>query len=262
MSKIGTGEGAQAFGHGLYFAEREGVAKSYRDALGGQKLKDGTPFDERNPAHWAAEYVSRADGDTSKALDLIRADMTPDMKTYEGAQYQRLLRARGMIEKGETIPEIGRGKMYEVRINANPDDFLDWDKPLSQQSDAVKALLEHPAVKKQAEFFNDPTGEKLTGKSAYGAVAKWNTAGDQRTGSGDPTALREAGIPGIRYLDQGSRTAGEGSRNYVVFDDNLVEILRKYGLLGMAGGAAAAQGLGIMPQAAPFDALPDYRDVI
>ena len=31
LSKIGTGEGAQAYGHGLYFAENEGVAKGYRD---------------------------------------------------------------------------------------------------------------------------------------------------------------------------------------------------------------------------------------
>ena len=41
-------------------------------------------------------------------------------------------------------------------------------------------------------------------------------------------ALREAGIPGIRYLDAGSRDAGEGSRNYVVFDDNLLDILHKW----------------------------------
>ena len=33
MSKIGTGEGAQAYGHGLYFADNEGVAKSYRENL-------------------------------------------------------------------------------------------------------------------------------------------------------------------------------------------------------------------------------------
>src|SRR6188768_661108 len=36
-SKIGTGEGAQAYGHGLYFAEREGVAKDYRDKLSGAR---------------------------------------------------------------------------------------------------------------------------------------------------------------------------------------------------------------------------------
>jgi hypothetical protein len=34
MSKIGTGEGAQAYGHGLYFAENPGVAKDYQKKLG------------------------------------------------------------------------------------------------------------------------------------------------------------------------------------------------------------------------------------
>src|SRR3990167_5273654 len=33
MSRIGTGEGAQAYGHGLYFAENPRVAKQYRDDL-------------------------------------------------------------------------------------------------------------------------------------------------------------------------------------------------------------------------------------
>ena len=55
--------------------------------------------------------------------------------------------------------------------------------------------------------------------------------------------LRFLGIPGIRYLDQGSRSTGEGSRNHVVFDDATIEILRKYGVAGLiAGGGAAAAG--------------------
>ena len=33
MSKIGTGEGAQVYGSGLYFAENPKTAKAYRDAL-------------------------------------------------------------------------------------------------------------------------------------------------------------------------------------------------------------------------------------
>lgn len=39
--------------------------------------------------------------------------------------------------------------------------------------------------------------------------------------------MRQAGIPGIRYLDGGSRDAGDGSRNYVMFDDKLVKIRGK-----------------------------------
>jgi hypothetical protein len=59
--------------------------------------------------------------------------------------------------------------------------------------------------------------------------------------------MREAGIPGIKYLDQGSRTAGEGSRNYVVFDDKLVDILRKYGVASVAALPPAVQmSLGLM----------------
>lgn len=48
--------------------------------------------------------------------------------------------------------------------------------------------------------------------------------------------VRGTGVP----ADQGSRTAGEGSRNYVVFDDALVEIMRKYGIAPFALGAGAA----------------------
>ena len=35
ITKIGTGEGAQVYGRGLYFAEEEDVAKMYRDQLSG-----------------------------------------------------------------------------------------------------------------------------------------------------------------------------------------------------------------------------------
>ena len=57
-----------------------------------------------------------------------------------------------------------------------------------------------------------------------------------------PNAMREAGIPGIKYLDAGSRGAGDGSRNYVVFDEKLIEIVKKYGIAGAAAmlGVTAA----------------------
>jgi hypothetical protein len=41
--------------------------------------------------------------------------------------------------------------------------------------------------------------------------------------------MHKVGIPGIKYLDQGSRSSGEGSRNFVVFDDKLVRINHKDG---------------------------------
>jgi hypothetical protein len=57
-SKIGTGEGAQAYGHGLYFAGNEGVATQYRNKLaerpevlvGGQPVNQATGFDRSGGA--------------------------------------------------------------------------------------------------------------------------------------------------------------------------------------------------------------------
>ena len=63
--------------------------------------------------------------------------------------------------------------------------------------------------------------------------------------------LSKEGIPGIKYLDAGSRGAGDGTRNYVVFDDKLISIIRKYGI----AGASAMVGYDLMENLDPKQAL-------
>lgn len=113
--------------------------------------------------------------------------------------------------------------MYEVNINADPEHFLDWDKNFFQQTDKLKNTLSDLGVSpgRQLPFAARSIGDVVN-----------DHFGDAIESS---KALREAGIPGIKYLDQGSRAAGEGSRNYVVFDDKLVNIVRKYGIPGAIG---------------------------
>ena len=115
MSKIGTGEGAQSYGHGLYFAENPEVAASYK------KPPVGSDY-----AQVAAKNaLDRFSGDNPQAIayleDLAKksTDLGGDARGYYGAA--RLLRA------GAVPPS----RMYEVNINAHPDEFLDWDKPVS-----------------------------------------------------------------------------------------------------------------------------------
>jgi hypothetical protein len=49
-------------------------------------------------------------------------------------------------------------------------------------------------------------------------------------GAADATdTLRQIGIPGIRYLDGGSRSAGQGSSNFVAFDPEMIRILERNG---------------------------------
>ncbi len=247
MSKIGTGEGAQAYGHGLYFAESEGVAKSYRDKL--------TPAAGNDTAH-AASVAVKGYGEQA-ALAQAESAYRQAVASGDAAEAQRLAGVVDHIRNG-TYKTAGR--MYEVNIRANPDDFLDWDAPLSRQSEKVRTAVE-PVVRQEAAI--ELERRAAQGRMADMRIREMGVEPKPRPAppslddmvrnftpdlfaKGREDELRRLGIPGIRYLDQGSRGAGEGSRNYVVFDDNLIEILRKYGLAGlMAGGAAT----GMVPQA-------------
>jgi hypothetical protein len=177
------------------------------------------------------------------AADIPEADVLEGLRALDDPNPEASLAAgRQIVEEAKRA-----GHMYEVNIAANPDDFLDWDRPLSEQSEkvrgAVSSRMQPPDAFKgpartRAEAAATGDFSDIDGHSALTLLG----------GYGDPskasTALREAGIPGIRYLDQGSRTAGDGSRNYVVFDENLINIMRKYAMLGGLtglGGLAAMQ---------------------
>jgi hypothetical protein len=259
-SKIGTGEGAQAFGHGLYFADAESTARSYRDRLANGRLTiDGQPTLPTTPAQ---NLVVAHGGDVDAAIKSFGdrvADWTPGQ--------QARIRAQDTLDelaalRGRTSFVSGPGSMYEVNIAADPAHFLDWDKPLSEQSDHVVNAVADLAAAKGLKLGN------ATGARAYHALAEHLAApppppapdpGGWASVPGGPVdmqgrdpaaaaaALRQAGIPGIRYLDAGSRAAGQGTSNHVVFDPATIEILRKYGIAGLGlglGAAATQQGNG------------------
>lgn len=238
MDKIGTGEGAQAYGHGLYFAERRGVAEDYRRRL--------ASFNET--AEEGVTTVMRyAGGDRAKAAELAKNGLAAVMRDNlddggkQVAKWQEIVR---LIEDPNVDVTQFKppGRLYEVNIDANPEDFLDWDAPLSAQPESVRQILE-PLLPNPDAIPADEWGVSLARARAM-QFPQNPTGGDfirqipELTGEDLERSLREAGIPGIRYLDAGSRGAGDGSRNYVVFDDSLITILKKYGLAGvMAGGA-------------------------
>lgn len=251
MSKIGTGEGAQAYGHGLYFSENPKVARAYEGMLAGNGY---------DPAVIARDALVDAGGDPSKALVKLERETPPKMGLPE---FDILTDNYGIAKdhikahmSGQPLPLPDKGRMYEVRINADPEHFLDWDKPLSQQSDAIRDALKTAGLVPYANYLR--TGERvpLAASTLKGAQSMQKTMGGTYRPDWDITPekltsigvskedrsrlMREAGIPGIRYLDQGSRGAGEGSRNYVVFDDSKIEIIRKYMAAGMSLGAAIA----------------------
>ena len=236
MSKIGTGEGAQAYGHGLYFAENEGVAKGYRDDLSAGRTSTTTP--EGQATYAISNFGADGPGAPLKWLERQAASAKhPELK-------ERYTKAAELLREN---PNFSSGKMYEVNIAADPEHFLDWDKPLSEQSPKVREAFLKAQTRDDpllAELLDmSPSGLQMQGMvpDAKGSAGFKTLADDLKSPALASKMLNDAGIPGIKYLDAGSRTAGDGSRNYVVFDDSLIEIAKKYGWVpGMAIPAAMA----------------------
>ncbi len=217
-SKIGTGEGAQSYGHGLYFAENPAVAQEYQRLIPQVKniesilvQKHGIP---RDIAGWLHTYT-----DPSKPIKST-ADILENLKFLKpDATEQQLTKwidtARGV---GKEINQ--GGNMYQVNIpDQHAAKMLDWDKPLSEQPEIVQKLKpladRFPLLRDSLQDFEL---KNTTGGTIHSILAR-----DLPNKANVSDLLQSAGIPGIKYLDQGSRTAGQGTHNFVVFDPAILE---------------------------------------
>jgi hypothetical protein len=258
-SKIGTGEGAQAYGHGLYLADDPKVATAYQEALSGNKTYSiagedlGTPMSSAK-ANAVRLYLQHNRDPEAAIKEVNKLGTKSGLYPYNGKRYREdiseTIRALPFVEsQGNKITENVPGALYKVDL---PDEaiakMLDWDKPLSQQAPEVQKALAKLGYRYDAQAmgaFDDALAAALEGGPATLPKQPMNPMGsDIARGSGlfdgpaqiaKAKALREAGIPGIRYLDGGSRGAGTGTSNYVVFpgEEGLLKILeRNGGLMG------------------------------
>lgn len=228
MSKIGTGEGAQAYGHGLYFTESPGVAKTYQGFYKNPHANMALiNMQDRNKAIAGLhDDISRIkSGNEPQNLDVFG-----DLMFIIGGVDDKINSIKDAIKELETTDV---GSFYKVDI---PDEaiprMLDWDKPLSEQPALIAAVqAKHPGYMSAGA----PNGD-VGGADAYLRLTE--SMGQQ----GATDYLKQQGIPGIRYLDGSSRTAGQGTYNYVLFDDQMPRILevngQPTGLLSYADEAA------------------------
>ena len=246
-SKIGTGEGAQAYGHGSYLAESPLVAKGYMRAGGGWPavfINGKQVFGSENYTPDAGDFLEvtgKEFGEISgaKAKELALRHVPADIRQ----QYKDVPDSAFTVSRSE-------GNLYKADLpDEMIDRMLDWDKPLKEQpfkmqqaifndlADAgySKAVVNDLLNRKTGmEFFKTlHTGIQQGESSAINLAKKLNLSEQEMFMDAPALAsavMRRMGIPGIKYLDAGSRgQGGSGTRNFVVFpgEEKKVRILER-----------------------------------
>ena len=257
LSKIGAGEGAQAFGHGLYFAEHEPTAKYYRDTL----------------AHKGAIDLEQAAHERGLPLSIdaqreIRRQASGSMEPLAAAKWaqsanseMRPFDPEKLADLIDTYRQSRTGHMYEVNIDADPERLLNWDKPLREQSPDVRDVLASHLASKSEEMANRSGFQNFKSNPQNFMDVGGHTF--RPMNSVMSKDLESLGIPGIKYLDAGSLNAtGIPTHNYVIFNDKLIDINRRYADGGQIpegndmrdhfeGGGLTSAALKLVRKAAP-----------
>jgi len=232
ISKVGTGEGQQRYGKGMYFAQDKNLAQQFM----------GNPDDRyrRLSGHMtpqeeiAFDYANRPGARDMDIMSALVKRYGNDISFEQANELARQAMAR-------------RGALYEVDIKPQMQSFLDWNRRLSEQPEYVRELLtpKNLGLREAGPFpggtnfgWVDDTGKPVGRVSTLRAPENplEGEAGGRiynLIGREDPNRatdiLRDLGIPGITYRDPSSFGKTNAPQNFVVFDPAKdVEILNRY----------------------------------
>lgn len=234
LGAIGTGEGNQAHGWGLYFAQDKKIAENYKDILGANsgevitgktKYKineDGDWYDENtgniiddiNPLSMALTEVLET-GNSNKAIEHLQEFIkSKEGKTAQTviSQVKRAKEAIKLLKKNEFAGHEQK-TAFEVEIPED-NELIDEFKNINEQPRKVQAAIR----KAWKEIGYKPSAlHYMSGREFYKQLA--SELGGEKAAS---EKLNSLGVKGITYdgLVDG--------KCFVVFDDKAIQIINRY----------------------------------
>ena len=220
LGAIGTGEGAQGHGWGLYFAQDKQIAKAYKDTLSHNMYGDNDlMFNEEalnklystlsDKAHTEADY------DKLSVIENILITHTEDDVLNNSDEMFDAEAVKWWKNQREIYlnKEYKKSSLFEVDIPED-DVLLDEKRNINEQPKKVQQ-----AVRKMYRSLGYKTSalKYVTGKEFYDTVAA--EKGGQKEAS---EFINEHGIKGITY------DGGNDGKCFVVFDDKAIRIINHY----------------------------------
>ncbi len=174
FSKMGSGEGAQAYGHGGYFAGSKNVGEHYAENLGkyidphhtykGQKFETFDPWNkayadvkgldrrinhiirnlENDKNLTAKEYIDNQITAHERGIEFIKREPEniisnpPDGFTVEGLQ--KIINEYKSLDPNDFkfVPQGKQSHLYEIELRPDPEDFPEYYTPISDQKNILK----------------------------------------------------------------------------------------------------------------------------
>lgn len=261
LEHIGSGEGAQAHGWGLYFASNKDVSEDYRSKLSGDKVYYNGQ--EIKKAYYYTHLIEQGkEKELNRYLQDLRIviDGINKIKTTENismneakqkfienyeSKTKLLAFQKKLLEIAKNIDttkiEIQKGQLFEVDI-PDSDVLLDEDKPLNEQPDKVKkAILEYYKsrpndyiIPEDINSLSQQRGKEFYRDVAFQLERENSLAYRMANGIKEPVKenfneqreasllLNELGIKGITYNGR------QDGRCYVIFDDKAIDVIKTY----------------------------------
>lgn len=223
LSQIGTGEGAQAFGWGLYFTDLEDIARNYAvDLARYDILIDGRPHYESSLWNLATILAYNPKGWFNMSKEEIENEIKNDTSIDKITKQEVL----SDIKKSKSIKVEASRNLYKVSLHKDkaPDEFtwLEWDKPIGDKiAKKINDVLEKNDI--PIDVYSDDTGQET-----YRHLANWTNGDNGYSEKSASLFLLKNGIDGIKYpaesLARGTTSDTARGFNYVVFDDDFVNI--------------------------------------
>lgn len=250
-SKMGSGEGAQAYGWGTYLAENPKIAKGYQKQLStdwisaktGTRYSHGMVFDLVSDASY--NEMSGANAKLSAKFPGMRFPNNQWIRIAEEVLDWSETHSTPFLERHRVDPDLydaykaasdvasefkkNRGVLYSVDV---PDEhianFLDYDAPATSQPELVTKAYEDlkqnfvdneygNAVSAMAKLPQNATGANL-----YRSISLM-LGGDEAASR----YLASRGVHGLKFFDSSSRKSSStkpNTRNLVIFDPSITTI--------------------------------------
>lgn len=228
--KMGTGEGVQAFGWGLYFTDIKSIAENYAKVLSGKDYS--IVLDE-------LKINGKVISDKS-ILNLFKDAIESFTNPYNTVSTS----LAGVIEDESIANKIESGEykveykitpsksknLYEVSLHngKTPEQYswLEWDKPLSENN---RNKITQQAKKEGIDVSNlFGFGNDINSKTVYDNLSFSEFNDNPKEAS---LFLLRAGIDGVKYpaesISRGTTSDNARGFNYVVFDENAITIDNK-----------------------------------